>query len=129
MLPRLVCIAAALLPLAAYGSFGGGTPCKDFACYFLFWGVILGVAGGIPVSCLVFVGLHVFFCHPERSKAKQALLGVFLGIVAFGVAGACAALTASLAPATNPFISLGAALAVLAILSVLYVRSSPSGAS
>ena len=75
---KLICIsAAALCPVAAYGSFGG-TPCRDdFACHFLMWGGLLGVVGGIPISGVVFILLHLRFCHRARSKVRQLLLGGF----------------------------------------------------
>ena len=116
--------AAILFPLAAYGSFGGGGPCKDFLCYFLFWGGLLGAAGGIPASAVVFVVLHLWFCHRARSKGRQAILGAFVGIVAFEISAACASLV-SLKATANPWLGFAAAYVAVAIASVLYVRSDP----
>ena len=115
--------AAVLFPVAAYGSFGG-TPCRDdFGCHFLFWGVILGAVGGVPVSVVAFILLHLFFCHPARPKGRQVLVGGVAGVVAFGIGGVFAALMASWDK--NPWIGLIASIAVLAIASALYARSSP----
>jgi hypothetical protein len=126
----LVCFTlAALLPMAAHGSFSG-TPCRaDFACHFLFWGFLLGVAWGIPASMFVFILLHVVFCNPARSKVKQGVLGGLLGIVAFEISAVCAALLAARTyPALYeryPLIGFASAFVLLAIASVLYARSSP----
>jgi len=112
--------------MAAHASFGG-TPCKDFGCHFLFWGGFLGLAGGIPVSVVIFIVLHVAFAHPARSKGKQVILGAFAGVAAFGIAAACAALMVHWGK--NPWLGLGAAGMVLAAISVLYARSSPRPAA
>jgi uncharacterized BrkB/YihY/UPF0761 family membrane protein len=121
---KLVCLlAAVLLPVAADGSFGG-TPCRaDFGCHFIFWGILLAFTWGIPISVLTFALLHLGFRHPARSKGKQAILGGVIGIVAFEISAACAALMASWGK--NPWIGLVSAYAVLAIFSVVYARSSP----
>ena len=119
-----VCLSAAVLfPMAAYGSFGG-TPCKDFACFFLIWGGLLGVAGGIPVSALIFIVLHFRFCNPARSRVNQLILGGFLGVVAFEISAACASLMSVWGK--NPWIGLVSAFVVLAIASARYAGSSPS---
>jgi hypothetical protein len=125
-----VCIAAAVLfPVAAYASFGGGKPCENFGCNFLFWGVMLGVVGGIPFSALAFLLLHLFTCNPERSKGNQALLGGLIGIVAFEVAAACTSLMATMvAPGQHertPWLIFGAIYLVAGIGSFLYARSDP----
>jgi hypothetical protein len=117
--------AAILFPLAAYGSFGGGGPCKDFLCYFLFWGGLLGAAGGIPASALAFVVLHLWFRHRARSKGRQAILGALLGIVAFEISAACASLVSLWGKGVNPWLGFAAAYVAVAIGSVLYVRSNP----
>jgi uncharacterized BrkB/YihY/UPF0761 family membrane protein len=124
------CMAAALLfPMAAWASFGGGTPCKDFGCHFLFWGVLLGVVGGIPFSALGFLLLHLFACNPERSKGMQALLGGLVGIVAFEVAAACTALMATMAKPGQyerlPWLIFAAVYVAVGIASFLHARSSP----
>ena len=118
----LACLAAALFPMAAHGSFGG-TPCRDFACHFLFWGGLLGAAGGIPVSALMFSALHFGFCNRARSKVRQLLLGGLIGMVAFEISAACAALMAS--RGKNPVMGFALAYVVLAIVSVMHARSSP----
>ena len=119
-------LAVILHPLAADASFSG-TPCRaDFGCHFLFWGVLLAVAGGLPAACVAFALLHLGFRHEARSKANQAILGGVAGIVAFEVSAACAALVAS--RGANPWIGLFACLAALAILSALYARSGPRDA-
>ena len=111
--------------MAAYGSFGGGTPCKDFLCHYFFWGGLLGVAGGIPVSAVIFIVLHVALGHPARSKGKQVIVGGFAGVAAFVISAACAALMAHWGK--NPWIGLFTASLVLATASVVYVRSPPRG--
>ena len=132
---RLACIcAAALLPIAAYGSFGG-TPCRDdFACHFQVWGLLLGVVGGIPISGVIFVLLHVGFRHRARSKVGHWLLSAFLGFVAFEVAAVCAALMGAWGESSAgyhsayPVVGLLSSYVVLAILYVLYARSAPTSA-
>jgi hypothetical protein len=123
--------AKVLFPMAAYASFGGA-PCKsDFACHFFGWGIVFGVAGGIPISGLIFALLHLGFRNPSRSKVGQVLLGGLLGMVAYEIAAACAALvgawwqTSVGHHATYPLIGFGLAYVVLAIVSVLYARSDP----
>ena len=127
---RLVCFAAAAIPLAAYGSYGGGPSCgADFGCHFLFWGLILGVAGGVPFSVLGFILLHLVFCNRARSKGKQVLLGAIVGTIAFGIAAALAALMAARTiPGQHeryPLIAFVAVFLVFAIASVLHARSNP----
>ena len=117
--------------MAVYGSFGG-TPCRDdFACHFVIWGGLVGVAGGIPISALIFAVLHLVFCNSARSKAGQFFLGGFIGIVAYEISVACGALigTSGKAPPGQETDYLLGGFAsvyvVLAIASVLYARSSP----
>lgn len=123
--------AGLLLPAVALASFGGGGPCRDFACYYLFFGLVLGVSGGIPLSAAVFIGLHLFFRHPERSKARQILLGGFIGILAFALCAASAshvALWAGTPTPQNeryPLIGFLVPYILLALASVLYVRTAP----
>lgn len=120
---RAAVAVAVLCPLAAFGSFGG-TPCRaDFGCHFLFWGVLLGVTWGIPISGLTFIALHLGFCNSARSKGNQLMLGGLFGILAFEISAACAALMASWDK--NPWIGLGSSFAVLAMASALYARSTP----
>ena len=117
--------------MAAYGSFGG-TPCRDdFACHFEVWGILLGVVGGMQISGLIFVLLHVGFRHRARSKVGHWLLSAFFGVVAFEISAACAALMGAWGKTTGgyhdtyPPIGLVSSYVVLAILYVLYARSSP----
>ena len=122
---------ALFLPAAAQASFGGGTPCRDFGCYFLFFGLILGASGGIPFSAAVFILLHLAFRHPGRSKGKQILLGGFIGRVAFGLCAASASHVAvwagppSVQNERYPLVGFLVPYVLLAVASVLYVRSAP----
>ena len=128
---KRACLAAAVLfPMAAYGSFGG-TPCKDdFACHFVTWGILVGTAG-IPISGLIFAVLHLGFCNRARSKLNQFFLGGFIGMVAYEISAVCAALigASGIAPPGHrpDYLMIGfvSAYVVLAIVSVLYARSSP----
>ena len=128
---KRACLAAAVLfPMAAYGSFGG-TPCRDdFACHFLTWGVLAGVVV-VPISGLIFAVLHLGFCHRARSKLSQFFLGGVIGMVAYEISTACGALigASGKAPPGHEtdylLIGLVSAYVVFAIVSVLYVRSSP----
>ena len=125
---RSACLAAAiLLPIAARASFGGGTPCREFACHLFLWGLLVGVSGGIPASSLAFAMLHLAFCNRARSKVNQFFLGGLVGVVVFGISAACAALLA--AWNYNPLIGLIAAFTAFAIASALYARSSPRSMS
>lgn len=128
---KRACIAAAaLFPLAAYGSFGG-TPCRDdFACHFFTWGVLVG-AVGIPISGLIFAVLHLGYCNHARSKLRQFVLGGFIGMVAYEISAACGALIGASGKVTpgqeTDYLLIGfvATYVVLAIASVLYARSGP----
>jgi len=122
---------AALSPLAAQASFGG-TPCKaDFACHFEVWGLLLGVAGGIQASSVVFILLHFFFCHPERSNGRQIILGGIIGVFAFEIAALSASWMGAWGESAGghnadyPVIGFGVAYAAMALGTVLYARSSP----
>jgi hypothetical protein len=123
--------AVTLLPIAAHGSFGGGTPCKDFFCFFVLFGILLGVSGGIPVTAAIFAALHLFFCNPARSKVKQFLLGGLIGMIAFAMGAAAASLIATWEAATpggrdiHPAWAYGIVILSIAFASVLYARSSP----
>jgi uncharacterized BrkB/YihY/UPF0761 family membrane protein len=125
-------LLASLIPTVAHASFGGA-PCGTFGCHFETMGLLLGAIGGLPVSGLIFIGLHMGFAHPERSKYKQMFLGGFVGLVAFEIAAAAGAYHAvwRLPPGSqggSPFEGFLVAYALLAILSVLYVRSAPRSA-
>lgn len=128
---KRACLAAVVLfPMAAYGSFGGA-PCRDdFACHFFTWGILLGTVG-IPVSGSIFAVLHLVFCNPARSASGQLFLGGFIGIAAYEISAAFAALIGAsgmAAPGQHPdYLVIGSISAslMLAAASVLYVRSSP----
>jgi hypothetical protein len=116
--------------MAAYGSFGGA-PCRDdFACHFFTWGVLVGTVG-IPISGLIFAVLHLGFCNHARSRLNQFFLGGFIGMLAYEVSAFCAALMGAWGKASigyhenYPLMGFAPAYVVLAIVSVLYARSSP----
>ena len=115
--------------MAAHGSFGGSSCRGDFVCHFLTW-AILGTVG-VPISVLIFAALHLAFCNSARSKLRQLALGGFMGIVAYEISAACAALMSAWDEAAAgyhpnyPLIGFGLAYVVLAIVSVLYARSDP----
>jgi hypothetical protein len=92
--------------------------------------MLLGVLGGLPVSGLIFLGVHMGFAHRERSRIRQMFLGGFLGLVAFEIAAAAGAFYAVWRhpPGSRgafPWEAFVVTYALLAILSVLYVRSAP----
>jgi uncharacterized BrkB/YihY/UPF0761 family membrane protein len=127
----LACVCAAVLfPMSAHASFNGG-PCRDFACHFLMMGILVGVIGGIPISVLIFLALHLGLCNRGRSKRNQALLGGLIGIVAFEASALAAALVAAWAKPTvgyhENYALLGFAPVYLlfAGISGLFARSSP----
>lgn len=128
---KLACLYAVLLfPMTAYASFNGG-PCRDFACNFLMIGILLGVVGGIPISILIFIGLHLSFCNQERSKGNQALLGGLNGIIAYEISSFSAAFMATWGKTTvgyhenYPLIGFIFVYLLFVIISLLYARSSP----
>src|SRR5262245_8883953 len=106
---------------AAHASFGGA-PCRDFACHFETWALLLGAVGA-PNSALLFVVLHLVFRHPARSKLRQFFLGGFIGVVAFELAATAAAQFA--AWDLNPFLGFVPVYLLLASLSWVYVREPP----
>jgi len=117
----------ALAPALADASFNSA-PCRTFGCHFMMAGVLGGMIGGLPISGLIFIGLHMGFAHPRRSKVRQLFLGGFVGLVAFEIAAAAGALytvTIRGAPGWQGFL---AAYVLLAILSALYARSAPRSA-
>jgi hypothetical protein len=127
----LAAAVALLSPVEALASFGGSMCKGDFACTWAVIGLIFGAAGGVPVSVVLFAGVHWFFSHPERSKKKQLWVGVALGVLAFEAWAALAAYALMLGEA-NPGLSRPASLAALACayaamlgLSFAYVRSRP----
>lgn len=128
----LLLLILILLPALAHASFNAA-PCRTFACHFQMAGIMGGVIGGLPISGLIFIGLHMGFAHPMRSKIKQMFLGGFVGFVVFEIAAADGALYAvgTHAPGSYggpPWHGFVAAYVLLAILSVLYVRSPPRSA-
>ncbi len=125
----LATLLVLVAPAAAHASFNSA-PCSDFQCNFLNVGLLLGVLGGLPLSGVIFIGLHMYFAHPARSKIRQLFLGGFVGLAAFEIAAAAAAgYTAAAHPpgyrgaVTWPVFF--AAYAAMAILSVIYARSAP----
>ena len=98
-------------------------------CHFEMIGILLGFLGGIPISGVIFAVLHMAFSNPVRSRTKQLFLGAFVGMVAFEVAAAGAALMAAIGQ-TNaghnqsyPLIGFAVPYLAMAALSVLYVRT------
>jgi uncharacterized BrkB/YihY/UPF0761 family membrane protein len=125
-------LLAILIPTVAHASFNAA-PCGTFECHFQVMGILLGGIGGLPASGLIFVGLHMSFAHPERSKIKQMFLGGFVGLVVFEIAAAAGTYHAVWRHPPgyrggSPWEAFLVAYALLAILSVLYVRSAPRSA-
>ena len=125
-------LLAILIPTVAHASFSAA-PCSTFECHFQVMGILLGVIGGLPASGLIFVGLHVGFAHPERSKIRQMFLGGLVGLVVFEIAAAAGAYHAVWRHPPgyrggSPWEAFLVAYTLLAILSVLYVRSAPRSA-
>jgi uncharacterized BrkB/YihY/UPF0761 family membrane protein len=128
---KLVCLyAAVLFPMTAYASFNG-VLCRDFVCNFVVIGVLFGVFGGIPISIVIFIGLHLIFCNRERSKVNQALLGGLNGIIAFEISSVSAALIATWGKTTAgyhenyPLIGFVSVYLLFVIISLLYAHSNP----
>lgn len=106
----------------ALASFGAAPCGDDFGCHFVVWGALLGPIG-VPATSILFGLLHLRFCHPARSKPRQVLLGVVLGLFAYEIAAA----VGSFAGTAGHDVMLGLlpVLALLAAASVFYVRSAP----
>ena len=126
--PRFLLLAI-LIPVVAHASFNAA-PCGTFDCHFQEMGILLGVIGGLPVSGLIFILLHVGLAHPVRSRIKQIFLGGFVGLVGYEVAAAAGAYYAVWRHPPGyrqvyPWEAFLVAYALLAILSVLYTRSAP----
>ncbi len=125
----LAMCAMALLPVAAHASFGGG-PCPDFACHFWIFGGIVG-AIGVPASSGIFLCLHSFLAHPQRSQRKQCLLGALIGAIAFeifAVAFSFALLWEQTHPGNPRWLIAAGPVALyllMAAASVRYARSAP----
>jgi uncharacterized BrkB/YihY/UPF0761 family membrane protein len=129
--PRCLPLAI-VIPTVAHASFNAA-PCGTFDCHFQGVGILLGVIGGLPVSGLIFIVLHMGLAHPERSRIKQMFFGGLVGLVAFEIAAAAGAYYAVWAHPPGyrrvfPWEAFLMAYALLAILSVLYVRSAPRSA-
>ncbi len=133
-LPNLLraCLcAAALFPVAAYASFNAA-PCKsdEIACNFQMTGILLGIVG-IPISGVIFILLHLGFCNPERSKAKQMFLGGLIGIIAFELSAFAAALMGAWGKSSFghnqywPLMGFVFVYVTCAIIASQYARSSP----
>lgn len=123
---------ALLIPAAAHASFNAA-PCGTFECHFQGVGILLGAVGGLPVSGLIFILLHIGFAHPERSRIRQMLLGGGVGLIAFEIAAAAGAYYAVWQHPPGyrrafPWEAFLVMYGLLAILSVLYVRSAPRSA-
>jgi len=115
--------------LDAYASFNGSS-CKDFECHFTVWGIVVGIVGG-PISILLFLGIHILFCNQERSRGKQAIVGIISGASVWVVASFAAAVLATWGKSTvghnasYPVIGYLFVYVSYLIMSVLYVRSKP----
>jgi uncharacterized BrkB/YihY/UPF0761 family membrane protein len=122
-------LPVALIPSIAQASFNAA-PCGTFDCHFQTIGLLLGEVGGLQISGLIFIGLHWFFAHPGRSRIKQVVLGGVLGLLAFEIAAAAGAFHAVWRHPPgyrggSPWEAFAVAYLLLALLSVLYVRSAP----
>lgn len=42
-------------------------------------GILLGIAGGFPISAALFALLHLLSCNAARSRLRQTLLGALIG--------------------------------------------------
>jgi hypothetical protein len=129
---RRCLLLAILIPAVTHASFHAA-PCGTFDCHFQGVGILLGVLGGLPVSALIFILLHMGFAHRERSRSKQIFLGGFIGLAAFEIAAAAGAYYAVWRHPPGyrgvfPWEAFLVAYALLAVLSVLYVRSAPRSA-
>ena len=128
---KRACLAAAILfPMAARGSFGGGSCTADFACHFLTWGLLVGTVA-LPISGVIFAVLHLAFGDGARSKAWRIVVGGVIGIFAYEAATFFGALIASLGRVPDGkngdymVMASASAYVVLAIVSVLHARSNP----
>ncbi|HEX4871374.1 MAG TPA: hypothetical protein VFV27_03590 [Nevskiaceae bacterium] len=122
-------LALLMAPVVVQASFNG-TPCGSFDCHFTTLGILLGLMGGLPVSALIFIALHMGLAHPARSRDRQLYLGGMAGVLAYEIAAAVGAWHAAsqLEPGQrggSPFEAFLICYAVLAVLAVLYVRSAP----
>lgn len=113
-----------LLPALAQASFNGA-PCHTFDCHFQTVGIFLGLIGGLPLSGVIFIGVHMRFAHPQRSKVKQMFLGGLVGLIAFEIAAFVGAAYAMEQPGGAALPGFLVTYAVLAVLSFLYVRTAP----
>ena len=125
-------LLAIAIPSIAHASFNAA-PCSTFECHFLTIGALMGALGGLPVSGLIFIGLHLVFAHRDRSRIKQAILGGFVGLLAFEIAAAVGAYHAVWRHPPgyrggSPWEAFLLTYAVLAVVSVLYARSAPGRA-
>jgi hypothetical protein len=94
---RTLCLTVAiLLPQAAHASYGGGGACESVGCYFVMFGVIVGVSGGIPASAALFAVLCVVLRNRQRTVAKQLVVGLLAGAAAFLLAALGASVMAAM---------------------------------
>jgi phosphotransferase system glucose/maltose/N-acetylglucosamine-specific IIC component len=126
---RTLCLTVAmLLPQVAHASYGGGGACQSVGCYFVMFGILVGVSGGIPASAVLFAVLCVVCRNPERTIAKQLVVGLFAGIAAFLLAALGASLMAVMKG--NAAIGFLVPYAIMAGFVVRNARSEPrAGAS
>jgi uncharacterized BrkB/YihY/UPF0761 family membrane protein len=117
-----------LLPGLAHASFNGA-PCHTFECHFQTVGIFLGLIGGLPISGVIFIGVHMGFAHPQRSKVRQMFLGGLMGLIAFEIAAVVGAAYAMEQPGGAALPGFLGTYALLAVLSFLYVRTAPRSAS
>ena len=83
---RSICLLLLSLLLGlAHASFNAA-PCHTFECHFQTVGIFLGLIGGLPISGVIFIGVHMGFAHPQRSKVRQMFLGGLVGLIAFEIA-------------------------------------------
>jgi len=102
-------LLAILMPAVAHASFSAA-PCSTIDCRFQVIGIHLGVVGGLPASGLIFVGLVAF--------EIAAVVGAYHAVWRHppGYRGG------------SPWEAFLVTYAILAVLSVPYVRSAPRAA-
>lgn len=76
-------IAVAGLGLAGTAAAAVSVGNVDSIALRFYYGALLGLAGALPGAAAVFALLNAMFCHPGRSKVRQALLGAAVGSGAY----------------------------------------------